>query len=96
MKFVWYWEYDDDKTEEVIEMFKKAMTQREKGAAEVPKMIFGPFQHIGESKGFTVFETDDPEELMYTAAHYVPFLRGSFVPLLENVKGVEIWKKTHK
>jgi hypothetical protein len=72
------------------------MTQREKGAPEVPKMIFGPFQHVGESKGFTVFETDDPVKLMYTAAQYVPFLSGAFVPLLENAKGVEIWKKAHR
>jgi hypothetical protein len=96
VKFVWYWEYDDEKTNEVIASFGKMMALREKGSPDVPKMIFGPFQHVGTSKGFTVFETDDPEKLMYMAAHYVPLLRGNFVPILENVKSVEIWKKVKK
>jgi hypothetical protein len=95
LKFVWYWEYDDDKTDEVIKKFGEMMALREKSSQDVPKMIFGPFQHVGASKGFTVFETDDPEKMMYMASHYVPLLRGNFVPLLENVKGVEVWRRAH-
>ena len=58
--------------------------------------MFELFQHVGTTKGFTLFETDDPEKLMYMAAHYMPLLRGNFVPILENAKGVEIWKKVKK
>jgi hypothetical protein len=50
LKFVWYWEYDDDKTDEVIKKFGEMMALREKGSQDVPKMIFGPFQHVGVSK----------------------------------------------
>ncbi len=96
LKFVWYWEYDEGKTDEVIKKFGEMMALREKGSPDVPKMLYGPFQHVGVSKGFTVFETDDPEKLMFMASHYVPLLRGNFVPLLENVKGVEVWRKSHK
>jgi hypothetical protein len=96
LKFVWYWEYDEDKTAEVFETFGKMMALREKGSTDLPKMIYGPFHHIGVSKGFTVFETDDPEKLIYMADNWLPLLRGSFVPIDESLKFVEVWKKVKK
>jgi hypothetical protein len=96
LKYVWYWEFDADKTSETIDTYLKMVAAREKGAPDLPKLIYGPFTHVGTSKGFTVFETDDAEKLHYMAMHYLPFLQGDFVPIIENMKSVEIWKKVKK
>jgi len=94
MKFVWYWEYDVERTDAVIEKFRKRMAAPE--SSDMPKLLFGPFMHLGLTSGFTVYETDDPSKLTRVATHYMPELKGEFVPIQENATAVEIWMKTKK
>ena len=94
MKFIWYWEYDAERTDKTIEKFKKRMTALDN--PEMPKIIFGPFTHVGLPSGFTVYETDDLSKLTRVAVQYIPELKGEFVPLQETGTTAEIYMKNKK
>ena len=94
MKFVWYWEYDAGKTDEVIERFRTRMAATDN--PDMPKLIFGPFTHLGQPSGFTVYETDDPSKLTRLATHYLPELKGEFIPIQETTATAEIYSKMKK
>jgi hypothetical protein len=96
VKFVGFWEYCLEDTDKVVEKFRQVTAEREKGTTRFAKVIFGPFHLSGESKGFTVFETDDPDALTNTAMFYVPVMKWKFVPIHESAKAAELWLKMKK
>ncbi|MEM2841775.1 MAG: DUF3303 family protein [Thermoproteota archaeon] len=87
MKFIAFWEFNAEDTNKVIEKFKVQVAEAEK----FPKTIFGPYNFIGETKGFTILETDDPDKLMNSAIYYDPELKFKFIPIIETTKGAELW-----
>ncbi|MEM4727386.1 MAG: hypothetical protein QXD04_03945 [Candidatus Bathyarchaeia archaeon] len=56
----------------VIEKFRKMTAEREKGAERFAKTIFGTFHISGGHRGFTVFETYDPNKLANISIFYTP------------------------
>jgi len=96
MKFIGFFEYKAEDIDKVIEKFKLLTAEREKGITKFAKVILGPLNFTGETKGFTVFETDDPDTLMNTALFYIPVLNYKFIPIQESSRGVELWAKMKK
>jgi muconolactone delta-isomerase len=81
MKYIGFWEYAPGSLMKVIEKFKQMTMEREKGNKDFAKLILGPFRLFGESKGFSIFETDDPEKLTEIANFYIPEMKWNFIPI---------------
>jgi hypothetical protein len=96
VKFVAFWEYDAEVAMKVIEKLKQMTAEREKGTERVPKLIFGPFNFAGETKGFSVYETDDPDKLTNMTAFYMPELRMKIIPIQESARAAELYVKMKK
>jgi hypothetical protein len=47
----------------------------------------------GEPKGFTIFESEDDEEIMRYVQHYSPEMSIRIVPIFESSKAVELLKR---
>lgn len=86
MKYIGFWEYAPGSITKVIEKFKQMTAEREKENEDFAKLIFGPFRFFGESKGFSIFETDDPEKLTNIANFYMPEMKWNFVPIHETAE----------
>jgi hypothetical protein len=96
LKFIGFWEYALEDTDKVLEKFMKMTAEREKGSEKYPKLIFGPYHIGGESKGFTIFETDNIDQLTNTTIHYIPEMKWKFVPIHESSKTAELYLKSKK
>lgn len=96
MKFIGFWEYCPEDTDKVLEKYKLMAKEREKGTEKYAKTIFGPCHFGGESKGFTIFETDNMDLLTNIAAFYLPVLTYKFVPIQESSKVAELYVKSKK
>ena len=97
MKYIAFWEMKPEDIPKVIEKFKK---RNEAGMEKLfgagLKTVFGPY-HIGlETKGFTVLETDNPEELANYASYYLPELPMKTYPINDSNQMVTSWLKYHK
>ena len=95
MQFIGFWEYSAEGTDKVIERLKK-MPVGEKRPEKFAKIIFGPYTFNGERKGFTIYETDDPEKLANVQIYYGPEMNWKFVPLIDTRKAAELYLKTKK
>jgi hypothetical protein len=87
MKFIAFWEYDPKDTAKVIEKFKKSKTGM--------KTLYEPHHIGGQTKGFTIFETDDIMVIADYSSYYVPELKMKIFPIMDSAKGVESWLKHH-
>jgi len=96
MKFIGFWEYCPEDIDKVIEKFKKMTAEREKGTEKYPKLVFGPYTMFEESKGFSIFETDDPDQLTNTWIHYMPEMKWKFVLIQESTRTSELYLKSKK
>lgn len=96
MKYIAFWEFNPEDFEKVIEKFMQIRAERNTGAKKYPKSLSAAFTMVGEPKGFQLFETDDPEQLVNLSLHYVPLVKFKFIPIIESTKGVEIYHKMKK
>ena len=97
LKFIGFWEYDPKDADEVVERFRRAMTEREAGKREdFPKLVSGPYHIGGESKGFGIYETDNMDTIMNLASYYTPVLRLKFLPIHESTRAAELYLKSKK
>jgi hypothetical protein len=96
VKFIGFWEYNLEDVDKVLEKFMTMTKEREKGSEKFPKMIYGPYFIGGESKGFTIFETDNPDQLTNTTIHYMPEMRWRFAPIHEASRTAELYLRSKK
>ena len=96
MQLIAFWEYKAEDIPKVIEKLSQMTAEREKGTERVAKIVYGPYNFNGETKGFTVYETDDPDKLMNLAIFYGPEMTWKFVPLIDTKKAAELWLKMKK
>jgi hypothetical protein len=89
MKFAAFWEYDPKDLDAIVEKFK---ARTDPGY----KILFGPFAIGGQSKGCTIFETDNPDHLTEYSVYYQPELRVKIYPIEMSVKAIEIMDKMKK
>jgi hypothetical protein len=96
LKFIWFWEYDPADIYDMFEKDTQAKKLREEDAKRLPKVVF-PAHWLGmEHKGFTIFEVDDPQQLVNMAAHFFPQKRSKFVPIFEKAMVQETYRKVKK
>ena len=96
MKYIWFWEYN---SEDMFEMFEKdgdIALEREKEPDKYPKTIFKPHWLGMENKGFTIYEADDPQQLVNMAAKFFPEKKSEFVPIFEKSMVKEAYIKMKK
>lgn len=96
MKYIGFWKVVSGDIMDVINKFNQMTTEREKGNERFAKLIFGPFQFSGEAKGFTMFETDDPQTLTNIANFYMPEIKWKFFSINDPTKATEFYAALRK
>lgn len=96
LKYILFWEFCPEDFDKVIEKFKQAMAEREKGTEKFPKILFPPHSLGGEWNGVAVLENVTPEQLTNLMIHYEPETTFKFVPLLELTALIETYQKMKK
>ncbi|MGD2142576.1 MAG: hypothetical protein PVH79_03740 [Candidatus Bathyarchaeota archaeon] len=88
MRYIAFWELDMEDMEAVVE---KMETREKKLNTLLPPHGIG-----GQPWGFTVFETDDEQDLVDYVAHYAPELRMEIYPIWESSKTIAAWEEAKK
>jgi hypothetical protein len=96
VKFIGFWEFNLEDFDKVLEKRGQIVAEREKEPERFAKVIFGGYSYAGETKGFTVFETDDVEKLLSDVFIMGSLMTYEFVPITETSKTVELYLKTKK
>jgi len=96
MNYIGFWEYSPEDFDKVIELFRQATVEREKGTGKFPKILFPSHGIGGEHKGFTVYENATPEQLTNLVLHYTPVMKFKILPIFESAKVVELYQKMKK
>ncbi|MFX0201505.1 MAG: DUF3303 domain-containing protein [Candidatus Hodarchaeota archaeon] len=94
MKYIAFFELDPEDFEKVIEKYRQGLAEIEKGTEKYPKPLSEPYGMGGEFKGFQLYETDNPEQLVNLALYYAPEMKHKFVPIFEVAKVIELYQKT--
>lgn len=88
MKFIAFWEFDPKDAAKVIEKFKKS----ELGLKQLMDV-----HHIGgQNKGFTIFETDDEQDIIDYMCYYSPELDLKIYPIQDSMKAANTWLEYHE
>lgn len=90
MKYVGFWEFDPAALEEIIRKSERSSEERRESPGKYPEILLGPFIFEGESRGFTIYEVEDPGQLTNVADHYAPEMRYEFKPIMETSKYAEL------
>ena len=85
MRYIAFWELDMEDMEKVIEKMK---TRKKK-----LQTLFPPHGIGGRPWGFTVFETNNENDLIDYVNHYAPELSIEIHPIWESSKTIEAWEK---
>jgi len=72
MKYIWFWEYSPEDVYKMFEKDNQIAAEREKDPNKYPKTIFPPHWLGMEHKGFTIYEVDDPQQLVNLAVKFFP------------------------
>jgi len=96
MKVMSFLEYCPEDFEKIVEKFRSAMADREKGSKKFPKVAFASHSFGGEFKSVQVYEDPSEEQLNALVIHYMPEGKLKFVPLLDAGKFVEQYFKEKK
>ena len=94
MKYVCFFEYEAEDFDNIIPLFQKMAELR--GKPGYPKGLSPTYGVGGETKGFTLYEVSDPQEIINHAVHYHPFLKLKWVPLVEGTDYVAAYLKSKK
>lgn len=83
MKVIWFWEYDPEDIHSMFEKDDQIVAEWEKEPGKYPRRIF-PAHWLGmENKGFTIYEVDDPQQLVNLAVAFFPEKKSKFVPIFD-------------
>jgi hypothetical protein len=89
MNYIAFWEFKPEDLDKIIEKYKYAMAEREKGTGKFPKFLFPSHSIGGEYKGFTIYENPTPEQLMNLVLYFSPEEKMKFAPIFESAKYIE-------
>ncbi len=87
MKYLLLWEYDLKDESTLFEKFKVLPEDNKK------LRIFPPHFLGGQTKGFSVLEADDFEQIEQFCHHYAPDMKWKIFPIIEAAKAVQIREK---
>lgn len=91
MKFIALLECESEDLKDLIDVWEKRLSER-----HTMKTIFPPHT-IADSprgyKGFTIFETDDVEDIMHYVTEYGLMAKVKVFPIWESKKSTKLYKK---
>lgn len=100
MRYIGVYEYDIEDVDNVFTKGKEISAEREQFPDKYPKRLLlqdgstAEFGVLGEPKGFTLYETDDPEQLMNLILFWSPVMEWKFMPIIHPSKSMVVWEKT--
>jgi len=96
MNYIAFLEFKPEDLDKIIEKFKYAMAEREKGTEKFPKFLF-PTRGMGDGwKGFAIYENVTPDQMTNLMLHFMPEMTIKFVPIFEPAKLIERYMKMKK
>ncbi len=96
MKYIWFWEYEQKDTLKMFEMNSKVGFEREKHPEKYPKKIFDAHWLGMEPKGFTIYDVDDPQQIINLEVAFSPVKKSKFVPLFDHKSVVDTYIREKK
>lgn len=93
MKYIGYWEFDLRDWDKAFELDEHISATRRENPKDFPEIVLGAHFIGGSNKGLTIFETDDPKELLNVSLRFVPVLTWKFIPLYSATESAELRKK---
>jgi hypothetical protein len=105
MKFIGFFEYDNEDLVKMTKMRMQLMQLREKEPENFAKLVSsytlgGDLPNLTKDfKGFVIYEADVTDQIANISLLYqtnVPSVRVKFVPIIEAAKGVELFLKMKK
>jgi len=85
MKYISFWEFCPEDAEKVAEKWKRRKHRL--------KTLFPPHSIGGETKGFTIFESDDEDEIIKYILHYIPEMKIKVIPIFDSSNAVGLMEK---
>ncbi len=92
MKYIFFWEFCPENLGKVIEKTKKHNEKMAKNPEKYATTLYPSHSLGGQTKGFAIVEAT-PEQCRKTIMHYLPELKGKFMPIFEAGKLIEEYKK---
>lgn len=83
MKFIGFWDFSFKDLDRILKKSQQSSSQRYEHPDRYPDIISGPYLIGGEAKGLTVYEVDDPKQLINVSLHYSPEIRFKFMPIFD-------------
>ena len=96
MKYAKFWEVPEEDMDEVIEKWGKYLEESKKAPEKYPKYIFQPHGFGTITKGISIMEADNEEQLINYILALSPPLKIKFIPLIDSSKAIETYLKTKK
>ena len=83
MKFIMFWDYDPKNLELILKKKKQLVELRKENPEKYPEIVCGPFLYSGESKGLTIYNATNDEQIVNLHLYYQPELELVFMPVVE-------------
>jgi len=87
VKYIAFWEYDPKDEPALLEQYKVLPEGIEN------LRLFPPYWLGGQTKGFSLLETDDFEKIEELCHHYAPEMKFKIYPIIEVAKALPIRAK---
>jgi len=82
MKYILYWEFPPEDIEKAIMQFHQLMELQATGAKDFPKALSPTYGFPGQTKGFTLYEVENDEQLNNFWLHF-ELMDMEWVPISE-------------
>jgi len=94
-KYIVFFKYNPEDIDAVIKKAIKSIALAEESPEKYAKYLFPP-HHTGYSKGFSIIEVSDPEQIKRSMVYWFPELQQQFVPIIDNQEMIKAYKEKHK
>ena len=80
----------------MFEMNRRIGEERTKLPEKYPEMIFGGHWLGMEPKGFTIYDVEDPQQIVNLEVAFSPVKKSKFVPIFDHKSVVETYEREKK
>jgi hypothetical protein len=94
MKYICYFELDEDDLDSVIPKFQEMIKLRE--SEDFPSGITPTYWLPGVLSGFTLYDVDDPQQITNHYLHYFPEMRLKWESIIEATDFIKTYMKKKK
>ena len=91
MKFIWTFEFDPERSEEVSKKNREVDELLKKDPDKFPKLH--PSYMLGLGRGFRIIEAEDEEQVIRLVMHFYPLENWSLEPIFEGSTVSKIWRE---